>query len=360
MNRTRTSFLLILVIGVIGLIVLMVPRPTPAAASLVGANLHGRPAPNFTLIDQSGRTISLSQFRGEPVLLTFIEASCKETCPLVAENIHRAVANVDRAGGHAAVLAITAAPEDDTPALVRQFSREHGLLGRWHYLSGSRASLTPVWHSYAVYVAPRHAPAILRDNHTSAVFLIDSRGRERVLMAGNPSAADLTRDLRLLAGLPPSDASQVAGVPRPGQMAPDFTARDLHGKTVRLSQYRGSVVLLNFWATWCPACQREMPLLNAWYAANAAAHLVVLGVDKQESISDVRSFVRAKGLRYPLTIDENGGAVSAYALPGMPASFVIDRSGRVRGYRVGELDHAWLQKTVEPVLYSFYSSTTSP
>ena len=356
MTRTRTSFLLILVIGLAGLIVLMVPRPTPAA-TLVGTSLQGRPAPNFTLTDQSGRAISLSQFRGEPVLLTFIEASCTQTCPLVAENIHRAVANVDRAEGHAAVLAITAAPEDDTPALVRQFSREHGLLGRWHYLSGSRARLSPVWHSYAVYVAPRRAPAILRDNHTSAVFLIDSRGRERVLMAGNPSAADLTRDLRLLAGLPPSDASQVAGVPRPGQMAPDFTARDLHGKTVRLSQYRGSVVLLNFWATWCPACQREMPLLNRWYAANAAYHLVVLGVDKQESVSDVRSFIRARGLRYPLAIDQNGTAVSDYALPGMPASFVIDRSGRVRGYRLGELDNSWLQKTLEPAVYS---STTSP
>jgi len=357
MNRTHASFLLIVMIGLIGLIVLMVPGPTPAGATFVGTSLHDRPAPNFTLTDQSGRTISLSQFRGEPVLLTFVEASCTQTCPLVAENIHRAVANVDRAGGHAAVLAITAAPEDDTPALVREFSREHGLLGRWHYLSGSRARLTPVWHSYAVYVAPRHAPAILRDNHTSAVFLIDSQGRERVLMAGNPSAADLTRDLRLLAGLPPSNASQVSGVPRAGQVAPDFTARDLHGKPVRLSQYRGSVVLLNFWATWCPACQHEMPLLNQWYAANAAEHLVVLGVDKQESVSDVRSFIRAKGLRYPLAIDQNGTAVSDYALPGMPASFVIDRSGRVRGYRLGELDHAWLQKTVEPVLYS---STTSP
>jgi len=357
MNRRRTSFLLMMMIGLSGLIILLVPRPTPAAATFVGTSLHGRPAPNLTLIDQSGRTISLSQFRGEPVLLTFIEASCKQTCPLVAENIHRAVANVDRAGGHAAVLAVSAAPEEDTPALVRQFSREHGLLGRWHYLNGSRARLTPVWHSYAVYVAPRQAPAILRDNHTSAVFLIDRQGRERVLMAGNPSAADLTRDLRLLAGLPLSDTSQVAGVPREGQIAPDFTARDLHGRIVRLSQYRGSVVLLNFWATWCPACRREMPLLNTWYAANAARQLVVLGVDKQESVSDVRSFIRGRGLRYPLAIDENGAAVSAYALPGMPASFVIDRSGRVRGYRLGELDNSWMQKNLEPILYS---STTIP
>ena len=207
--------------------------------------MRGRPATDFHLTDQFGRRISLSQFRGEPVLVTFMEAHCKTLCPLVAEKLRRAVTGIGRAGRQVAILVVSVDPEGDTPAAVQKFSVTHGMLHRWHYLTASRAELTPTWRAYAIYAPPRGAAPALRDSHTSATYLIDQQGRERVLFASTLDVQGLEQDLRILLGLPVGGRSAIADAePVVGYPAPDFALRDVSGKTLGLSslQDRKSVV----------------------------------------------------------------------------------------------------------------------
>lgn len=347
----RLSVLLIPLVAAAGLALLAVPRGSTATAPrLSGTILPARPAPAFNLTDQFGRRITLSEFRGEPVVLTFLAAHCTQQCPLVAEKIRSATAQIDRAGGHVAVLAITMDPEGDTRAAVRTFSRQHGMLNRWHFLTGSRKELVPVWHAYYVYAAPKSAPPKVRDGHTGATYLLDKAGRERVLIGGDPDLATLTHDLRILAGLPPDPHEASEPAPEIGHPAPDFSLHTPTGGTLHLANLRGKVVVLNFWATYCPPCRSEMPELQSWYRRHRAAGLVMVGVNEREDTGAVRDFTRSLRIWYPIALDQSGIAGSRYDLHVQPTTVIIDRRGMVRSQWFGAIDQAYLQKSVAPLL----------
>lgn len=127
-----------------------------------------------------------------------------------------------------------------------------------------------------------------------------------------------------------------------GSIAPEFTLTDLEGETVALSAYRGQVVLVNFWASWCVPCQEEMPALQAAYESLQDQGFVVLGVDLRdrerpgsEGDSDVRDSIRRFAIEYPVAIDRDGAVSRAYRVSVIPTSFLIDRHGQVREVRIG-------------------------
>jgi cytochrome c biogenesis protein CcmG, thiol:disulfide interchange protein DsbE len=108
-----------------------------------------------------------------------------------------------------------------------------------------------------------------------------------------------------------------------------------------LSGFRGRVVALNFWASWCLPCRDEAPLLERTWRENRAKGLVVLGVDANDASSDARAFVRKHGLSYPMVHDGAGATLGHWGVPGLPTTFVVDRRGRVvakvlGGLRVGD------------------------
>lgn len=125
--------------------------------------------------------------------------------------------------------------------------------------------------------------------------------------------------------------------PAAGQAAPDFVLEE-HGtgRLVRLSDLRGKVVVLNFWATWCPPCIAEMPELEALHVAHAAAgDLVVLAVNVEEPPAAVEEFKQQRPLTMPVLGDRTGGVRRHYGLPGLPGTFFIDRDGIVRAKVLG-------------------------
>ena len=124
--------------------------------------------------------------------------------------------------------------------------------------------------------------------------------------------------------------------PRIGYEAADFTLPDLQGKAVRLSDFRGKVVFLNLWATWCPPCRMEMPSMQALYKRLASRDFVMLAVAEDEGgAAAVGSFVRDAGLSFPVLLDPEATLSPRYGATGYPETFIIDRSGRVVNHTIG-------------------------
>lgn len=126
---------------------------------------------------------------------------------------------------------------------------------------------------------------------------------------------------------------------RSGFEAPDFALPDLDGRTHTLAEYRGKVVFLNIWATWCPPCREEMPSMNRLHERYAREGLVVLAVSEDEGPqADVEAFARGLGLRFPILLDPDGVLPPRYGVTGYPETFLIDRSGRIVRHVVGPAD----------------------
>lgn len=132
---------------------------------------------------------------------------------------------------------------------------------------------------------------------------------------------------------PETEAAQM------GYRAPDFALSDFQGREIRLSEFRGTPVLLNFWATWCPPCRKEMPELQAFHE-QYGDRIAVLGINWEQSPSDARSFLDKHGITYPNLLDRQGKVFVEYGLTGLPTSFWIDAQGVIRGFWQGTMDVA--------------------
>jgi cytochrome c-type biogenesis protein len=135
--------------------------------------------------------------------------------------------------------------------------------------------------------------------------------------------------------------SESAG-PRIGEPAPAYAAANLEGDTLSLASFRGDVVLLNLWATWCGPCREETPYLQSVYEDRADDGLVILGIslDAGDTGPQVASFVEEYGVTYPILHDPAMRGLQLYRVLGLPASFLIDRDGVLRWMRYGPIDES--------------------
>ena len=122
-----------------------------------------------------------------------------------------------------------------------------------------------------------------------------------------------------------------------GASAPDFTLKTLNGQTASLSDYEGKVVLINFWATWCPSCVTEMPDYEQVYQ-QYNPDFIVLGVNLQEGTDHVQQYASGLGLTFPVLLDEDGLVTTRqYQVTGMPGSFIVDQTGKIHYRHVGPM-----------------------
>jgi|SRR3954451_10823382 len=122
------------------------------------------------------------------------------------------------------------------------------------------------------------------------------------------------------------------------------------GGTGSLAQYKGKVVVLNFWASWCEPCRAESPVLERWHRRLSRHGGTVLGVDILDVASDGRAFAREFGLTYPMLRDGSGDSLDDFDIVGYPETAAIDRRGRIVALKRGPVDEAWLRRYVGPLL----------
>lgn len=139
-----------------------------------------------------------------------------------------------------------------------------------------------------------------------------------------------------------------------GRAGPDFLLEKSGGGTLRLSDLQGQPVLLNFWATWCPPCRREIPELVAAYERHRRDGLVIVGVDLQEADSKVQEFAGEFGITFPVVIDRDGEVADVWRLggpvKGLPTSYFVDRTGVIRDFFYGPLTEQELEKRLAKIL----------
>lgn len=200
MSRRLRLFLAVLVLcaaGSVG-IVFAVARDgrnpgggAAAPAGFAGAlRPPGLPLADFHLRDQDGRTVNPREFRGRPVIVTFLYTTCRDTCPLTAQQIAGAM---DLLGHSVPALAVSVDPKRDTPALAKKFLAKQRIDGRMRFLLGRSAELQPVWREFGV------APQRTEVEHSVSVVVLDADGRQRFGFGSDDLTPDgLARDVRAL------------------------------------------------------------------------------------------------------------------------------------------------------------------
>lgn len=181
-------------------------------------------------------------------------------------------------------------------------------------------------------IASHGKGGMFRENRLSLLFII-------LLLIGTAAGCE-------------SQALSQATLPAPwaGHPAPDFTLTDLEGRQWTLSELQGKPVVLNFWATWCLHCRREMPAIGAVYERFVDQGFVVVAVDVLESHDRAAAFAEELGLTFPVLLDSNGKVADAYRVRFIPTSFFVDKEGFISDKHTGPMTEETIEKYLMKIL----------
>jgi len=300
--------------------------------------------PQFSLVDQFNRPFSNSSIAGHDVLVAAFHTSCRETCPLYTGLFLQLR---QRLPPSVLLAEVTTDPLEDTPVVLRDYAGRIG--ASWIFATAEPQTLATFWKPFDVELSTG-------DVHRSTLALIDSHGYIRSYFLGAPDVggtlpepldaqlndagrqllfshgdgwgeSQILDALQAVGGL--ASASSSGGGP-----APALTLDTLDGKRVSLADYRGRPVLINFWATYCAPCRREMPLIER----TAAQHprLVVLLVDERDNHQAAAQFVADLQIKSTVLFDGDGTAGDAYGISGLPTTYFIFADGTIEGRYIGE------------------------
>ncbi len=324
-----------------------------------GEPLHGRPAPSFTLKDQFGKSISLSQFKGKVVVLAFVDSKCTTICPLTTQSMMDALQQLGpTAARQVQLLGIDANPTAITVADVKSYSEAHQMMRSWHFLTGSLPQLKSIWKHYFIYTGIVKGQI----DHTPALYIIDQKGHEQYLYLTPSEYSAISSQANVLALdiarlLPASAHAKVAKIPyHPSTLSPKD---NLTLPAMTNSGTKGNVVvsaskphLLVYVASWVPQIVQDMKLLNSYAENSSVPSLVTIDVGSTESgIQAMTQVLQKVGkVTYPVAYDRSGNVADAYQVQDLTWFSLTDGHGHIIWHHDGWLPTSQLRADVEKAL----------
>ncbi len=345
------------------------PMPMSSAAAMnpnldLGSSLGGLPAPDFRLLNQFGQPMSLSQFRGKVVVLSFQDSECTTVCPLTAQSMLEAKQMLGSAGAQVQLLGVDANPDATSVADVLAYSRAHGMVNQWDFLTGSVAQLKATWGAYHIAVQIEQGMI----DHTPALFVIDQQGREQKLYLTQMAYSSVGQSAQVIADelaslLPghPRVASQQSLAAIPGQGPSDHLALPAVTPGGKVSLGPGQPRLVMFFASWLSEVsdlRSELLQGNAYVAAARQQHLPQLvAVDEtvvEPSVQTVRSYLAGLGqpLSYPVGLDTTGRVADGYGVQDQPWFVLVSATGKTLWSHDGWLPLPALESAVRHAVTS--------
>ncbi|WP_079509089.1 redoxin domain-containing protein [Mesobacillus jeotgali] len=141
------------------------------------------------------------------------------------------------------------------------------------------------------------------------------------------------------------EASNISTGIDAGMMAPSFTLKNLRGEEVDLKNYRGKKVMINFWATWCPPCKKEMPAMEELYK-NYSQEVEILAINLDPA-NDVKTFVKENNLTFPILLDELASTQQTYQVVSIPTTFIIDEKGQILKKHIGSMTYEQMKELLK-------------
>jgi cytochrome oxidase Cu insertion factor (SCO1/SenC/PrrC family) len=324
----------------------MQANPASSAAEMnpnldLGSSLGSQPAPDITLMNQFGQPMSLSQFRGKVVMLSFEDSECTTVCPLTTTSMLEAKQLLGAAGNQVQLLGVDANPTATSVADVLAYSRVHGMVNQWDFLTGSSAQLKAVWNAYHIAVQIEQGQI----DHTPALFVIDQRGREQKLYLTQMAYSSVAQSAQVLADevsslLPshPHVASQESLASITMQDPTDHVALPSATSDTKVLLGPGSPRLVLFFATWLSEVsdlKSELIDGNSYVAIARKDGLPPLvAVDEtvvEPSAQAVRTYLSGLGtsLSYPVALDTTGRVADGYNVQDQPWLALVSASGKI-------------------------------
>ena len=324
-------------------------NPASSAAEMnpnldLGTSLGAQPAPDITLVNQFGQPMSLRQFRGKVVMLGFEDSECTTVCPLTTQSMLQAKQLLGGAGDQVQLVGVDANPTATSVADVLAYSRAHGMVNQWDFLTGSLAQLKAVWGAYHIAVQVEKGQI----DHTPALFVIDRSGREQKLYLTQMAYSSVAQSAQVLAdelssllpGHPhvagrESLASITAQGPADPVSLPSATSAT---SDVKVLLGPGSPRLVMFFATWLSETsdlRGQLTALNAYAQAAKRSGLPPLAAVDEEvsepSADAVRTYLQHLGrpLDYPVALDTTGRIADGYGVQDQPWFVLTSAAGKV-------------------------------
>jgi cytochrome oxidase Cu insertion factor (SCO1/SenC/PrrC family) len=310
--------------------------------------------PAFSLQDQLGHPFDSKSTAGKDLVIAAFHTTCHETCPLYTALFFQLQKNLPPG---VQLAEVTTDPATDTPAALADYGRRIG--ANWTFATGSPEALAAFWKPFGVALATG-------DSHVSTLALVDRHGYVRLVYRGVP---DIGNDIppSLVTTLGAAGMQQLAshgdgwGAPsvlqslltitgpeqvaqNGGGSAPSFTLESTDGRRVSLADLKGQPLVINFWASYCPPCRAEMPLLQKRVGTLGTVRLVL--INEGDSAQGARDFLSSTGIQQAALLDSDLKVGRAYGVLPLPTTVFVRADGSIAGRQIGEMDDrvlaAWL------------------
>jgi cytochrome oxidase Cu insertion factor (SCO1/SenC/PrrC family) len=323
----------------------------------LGSSLGNSPAPDIKLVNQFGQPMSLSQFRGKVVVLAFNDSECTNVCPLTTQSMVLAKELLGPAGNDVKLLGVVANPKAYKVADAMAYSRVHGMVNQWDFLTGTPAQLKAVWSAYHIEVQIVSGQI----DHTAALYVISQQGKLQKVYLTQMAYSSVTQSAQVLAAelaalLPghPKLASVGSLAAIPGQTPADTVSLPLAAGSGNVTLGPGKPHLVAFFATWLTETsdlKAELGTLDAYAKTAAGKHLPALtAVDEtitEPSAATVSKYLDTVGpLAYPVAADEAGRLADGYGVQDQPWLALVNAAGKITWSHDGWLSLAALQHAV--------------